>query len=272
MDANKTKSNTVSEEIVSQRKAARDRALAANESAKADLKTAEINLSYTKLYAPISGRVSRNYVDEGNLIGAGDHTLLTSIVKLDPIYVYFDVSETMMADYFIKHSATHYKDVKSKFYVAVSSQKDYPFTGILDYVDNKVDRSTGTFNVRGTIENSGLIIYPGMFVRIKIPVGTIKDAIIIEEKAIGTDLSGKYVYVVGEGDVVEKRSVELGQLDGTKRVVIACLTADDTYIYEGIQKARPGLPVSPMPRGMQMQAPNGDANQQGETTQQEVGK
>lgn len=266
LSANKANPDSVSAEIVSQRKTARDQAAAALEAALADQKTAEINLSYTKIYAPIDGRVSRNYVDEGNLVGSGEDTLLTTIVSMDELYVYFDVSEDVITEHFQKHAPSHYENVRSEFFVGAGSREDYPYSGTLDYVDNRVEKSTGSIKVRGIIENPGKILYPGMYVRIKVPVGKTDNAVLIKERAICTDLSGKYVYLVsGEGNIVSKANVQCGQLEGDMRVILSGVSSEDTYIVEGVQKARPGAPVSPMPAGAQAAAaPAAPAEKAGE--------
>ncbi|MGE4286597.1 MAG: efflux RND transporter periplasmic adaptor subunit [Phycisphaerae bacterium] len=258
LSANQASPDSVSEEVVSQRKTARDMAAATLEGALADYKNAEINLGYTKIYAPISGRVSRNLVDEGNLVGSGTNTLLTTIVSMDELYVYFDVSEDVIADHFRTQSQTGYKDVSMDLYVGAGSSDDFPLSGKLDYIDNRVDKSTGTISARGIINNPDKMLYPGMYVRIKAPIGEKENAILIKERAICTDLSGKYVYLVsGEDNIVSKANVECGQLEGDMRVILSGITAEDTYIVEGVQKARPGVPVSPIPDGAQMNAPEG---------------
>jgi len=146
--------------------------------------------------------------------------------------------------------------VRSEFYVGAGSSADYPYSGMLDYIDNHVDKSTGTISARGIIENPGKVLYPGMYVRIKAPIGEIENAILIKERAICTDLSGKYVYLVsGEDNIVSKANVVCGQLEGDMRVILSGITAEDTYIVEGVLKARPGAPVSPIPAGAQMNAP-----------------
>ena len=130
-------------------------------------------------------------------------------------------------------------------FAAVGDSSDYAYQGWIDYVDNTVDSDTGTIQVRGQFPNSQLRLYPGLFVRIRIPTAVLPNAVLIPERAIGTDLGGKFVYVVGGDNVVEQRYVELGQLEGTERVIAAGLEATDRIIVEGLQRARPGMPVTP---------------------------
>ena len=224
-------------------------AFAAIGAAKADITQAEINLGYTTITSPIDGRISRKYVDPGNLVGAGENTLLATIVSMDPMYVYFDVSEKSvlkLLEWWREHQQNGgTKDVDPKAYVQLANEKDFPHEGRLEYVENRVDPTTGTALIRGVFPNKEGYLYPGLFVRVKVPGDEIKNAVLVHERAIGTDLGGKFVLVVNSENVVEQRPVELGTLVDSMRVIRSGLKPNEKYIVDGLQRARPGRPVTP---------------------------
>ena len=242
--------NAVSEQEVDGARADVQGAEANLAAARAGLVNAEINLSYTQVRSPITGMVSRNLVDVGNLVGAGDNTLLTTVVAMQPLYAYFDVSEAMLLTILAEFDSTIVDDpgtrAPSPVFLGVDTEEGWPHEGIMDYVDNTVDTSTGTIQVRGTFANERNRLFPGLFAGLRVPVGTEQNAVLAEENAIGTDLGGKFVLVVGSDDVVELRHVVLGALqsDGM-RVVREGLAANERYIVNGLQRARPGPPVTP---------------------------
>jgi len=218
--------------------------------ANAGLVNAELNLSYTEVRSPISGLVSRNLVDLGNLVGSGQNTLLTTINRVDPIYAYFDVSEAIMLQSLasIDPDSTlgSGHSVDNPVFLGLDDEEGWPHEGIVDYYDNTVDASTGTIRVRGRFDNPTKKLFPGLFARLRVPVEDISNAVLVEENAIGTDLGGKFVFVVGSDDIVELRHIELGPLqDDGMRVVLANLEPTERYIINGLQRARPGLPVTP---------------------------
>jgi RND family efflux transporter MFP subunit len=220
-------------------------AKAAISGAKAQVEEAQIQLDYTSIHAPIEGRIDRNLVDVGNLVGGMQKTLLANIVRLDPIHAYFDLDERTYLAILDQRGGTRKKDAdhRSPVFLGRQNDQDYPFAGIIDFIDNEIDPSTGTILVRGIFPNPDLKLDPGLFVRLRVPKKIRPDAVLVEEQAIGTDMSGKYVLVIGKDDLVELRRVELGPSEDNLRVVQAGLTAADTYIVEGTQRARPGLPV-----------------------------
>jgi len=242
------KTGAVSEQEVDLKRADRDIAVASFAKAKALLKQAELQLSYTTVTSPVTGRVSRRYVDKGNLVGSGEKTLLTRVVRFDPIYVYSNISETLLSQILKKAGKTDQerREVNAKFHVGLADEDGYPHEGVINFIDNRLDETTGTAQIRGTVPNKNRLLYPGMFVRLRIPALEDTAALLVYEKSIGTDLGGKFVLVVGgEDNVVERRYVKLGQLYENMRVVEDGLDANDRYIYKGIQRARPGLPVTP---------------------------
>ncbi len=242
------KSDAVSKQQVSTYKAQRDMAEAAVLSAKAALAQAELNLSYTRIESPIDGKISRNYVDEGNLVGAGENTLLTTVVKLDPVYVYFYAGESEYLDY-TKNVRQELAAEPNKLplYLSLANKEDYDHTGRLDYMDNKVDPETGTIQIRGLVPNPNNKLYPGMFVRLRVPTKTIHDAVLVQARAIGTDLGGKYLLVVDENNYIRHRPVELGPQEGQLRVIASGLSAGETYVVSGLQFVTPGTQVKAVP-------------------------
>ena len=207
-------------------------------------------MSYTEVRSPIRGVVSRRLVDIGNLVGSGENTLLTTVAQMDPIYVYFDVSERLILEMFNEQGRTLERrstlpEEQVPAFLGLANENGWPHEGRLDYVDNTVDANTGTIQVRGVFPNSKNVLFPGLFARIRVPTLLQEDALLVSERAIGTDLGGKYLLIVGEGDMVELRHVELGRLEDGMRVIVSGLEAGERYIINGLQRARPGLPVSP---------------------------
>jgi RND family efflux transporter MFP subunit len=236
----------VSEQEVDLRRAERDIAAAAVSQARAALVDAELLLGYTKVTSPIDGRTSRQYVDVGNLVGSGEKTLLTRVVKLDPMHVYFDMSESLLLTFLKKAEETgrRRRQTDVKFHVALADEDDYVHGGMLDYIDNQVDPDTGTVEVRGVLSNDRRLFYPGMFVRIRVKELKETHSLLIRESAIGTDLGGKFLLILGENNIIERRYVKLGQLFGQMRAVEEGIERHEQYVANGIQRARPGLPVT----------------------------
>lgn len=257
--------NAISRQDLTTKKSLRDQAQANLLAAQADLKTAQLNLSYTRMVSPIAGRVSRRFVDVGNLVGAGEQTTLASIVKLQPIYVYFNISEDILQRYFLLERPENRSSAKHPFSVTLADNAEFNSQGFLDYIDNQVDSMTGTIAVRGQLPNAEKTLLPGMFVRVSVPVGTSKDAVLIEQRALQSDLRGKYVLTVDEKNIVQAQPVTLGQVVGKLVVVESGLDADQTYIVSGFHFARPGAPVSPVPEGQMPPSGPGapDASAQG---------
>ena len=241
------KTNAVSEQEVTRARAERDQASAALLEAQAVLTNAEIQLDYTTVDSPIDGLISRNLVDLGNLVGAGEATLLATVRRINPIYAYFDVDER-----FIARSLADRGGIEK-----TSEGHDMPLTlvlketgleieGVIDAVDNTVDPATGTIQVRGIFPNPDALVLPGFFVHVRIPGETIANALLVEETALGTDLGGRYLMLVGDDNIVEKRYVEPGPLEeDMMRVILEGLEPGERYVAEGLQRARPGMPVTP---------------------------
>ncbi len=233
-------------------KAEYEKAKAAVAAAKAKVEEAKLNLSYTKITSPITGKASRHLVDVGNLVGATGATVLTTIVSLNPIYAYFNVNERDVARY-LRSKADEAKGGKMvprkvmPVDLGLATEEGYPHKGNLDYVDNRIDPNTGTLQARAVFPNDNLTLLPGFFSRIRIPDRVEKNALLVPERAIGMDQVGRYVFVVGEGDKVERRDIKIGSLVGTLRVVEKGLKKEDRVIVEGILRVRPGIKVQPVP-------------------------
>ncbi|HUT29644.1 MAG TPA: efflux RND transporter periplasmic adaptor subunit [Sedimentisphaerales bacterium] len=243
------KTNAISQQDLSTKKADLDKAKAQVMAATAQLNDANLNLSYTRIQSPISGRVSRRLVDPGNLVGAGGQTLLATVVRMQPMYVYFNVSENILQQYFIRHGITEDKVEKARFQIGFAGGEDYPYEGFLDYIDTKVDAGTGTIVIRGQVPNTEKTLFPGMFVKVRVPAGIKRDAILIEERAVNSDIGGKYVLTVDPNDVVHHQYVKLGRKVGVMRVIDSGISSDQRYIVSGFLFARPGAKVTPVPEG-----------------------
>ena len=212
---------------------------------------AKLNLDFTEVKAPISGRISRRMVDPGNLVRADD-TMLTTIVSLDPMYAYFDIDERTLLKL---RRLTAEGKIKARddgnvipVWVGLSDEEEFPHAGEINFTDNRVDPSTGTLRVRGVLPNPKPRLFsPGMFVRIRLPVGEPHQAILIPEKAVGTDQGNKFLYIVDGEDKVVYRPVKTGSLNEGMRVVTDGLKAGERVIVIGGQRVRQGAPVDAQP-------------------------
>lgn len=251
------KDRAVSEVDVIQARAEKAQAEASVKAADAALESAKINFDYTVIHAPTEGRVSRNLVDRGNLVGAGEATLLTTVVDDDPLYAYFNIAESDLLEY-LTHKAENQKkglqnEIKDppKVYMGSGNTGEFPFVGRIDYIDNTVDPGTGTIQLRGVFPNPDGALLPGMFVRVRIPVGVLEKALLVPEVAVASDQGGRYLLVVDANDVVQYRKIELGPPEGDQRVILKGIEANDRVIVNGLQKARPGSKVTPQVAGAQ---------------------
>lgn len=224
--------------------------------AQANLDLAKLNLSYTEVKALIGGRISRRMVDIGNLVKT-DQTMLTTIVALDPIYVYFDIDERTLLRLrrLIEEGKMRSREQgELPVLLALSDETDFPHKGVIDFSENALDAGTGTLRVRATVANpkpkpprTTRFLSPGMFVRVRLPVGEPHRAILVDEAAIGTDQGRKYVYVVNSNDEVVSRSIKVGSLHHGKRLISEGLSVKDRVIVNGLQRVRPGAKVDPKP-------------------------
>ena len=242
--------SAVSEQVVDQRRQALQAARAAETQAEGALKVAQLNVEFTHVVAPITGRVSRHLVTPGNLVqgSEGGATLLTSIVSLDPIYIYFDVDEAT----YLKNNKLWFegkrpssRDTANPVQVTLTGETKPSHRGTMDFLDNRLDVSTGTLRSRAIIPNHDLSILPGQFGRVRLIGSSPYEALLLPDTAIATDQSRKIVFVVKDDDTVEARAVELGPLDEGLRVVRTGLKPEDRVIIDGIQRARVGAKVAP---------------------------
>jgi len=229
-------------------KAQLDMAIAETAQAQANVEVAQINLGYTDIKAPFDGVVSNHLQDVGALVGYSGPTKLAQIVQIDPIYVYFSVNERQVLRIkteLAKRGRT-LRDVHDvPVEIGLASEDGYPHKGTLDYIAPTLDQNTGTLTVRGIFDNKDYAILAGLFARVRIPLQTKSDAIMVDDTAIATSQAGSYVLVIGKDNVVEQKSVEPGQLEGQLRVIESGLTADDQVIIGGNQRAVPGNKVEP---------------------------
>ena len=245
------KDNAVSELALDEARAQRDQAEASVLVSQADLDKAELNLGYTRVRSPIQGQVGRNLVDVGNLVGAKEPTLLTTVNKIDPIYVYFNAPERLVLRFperIIERAGQDEDDSnRIRVQVKLASEDEFRHEGYIDYIDNKVDVSTGTIELRAVFENDDLVLFPGLFVRIRLFVGQAFSSILVDERALANDIGGKHLLIVGDDNVVEQRYVKLGELQDDAMIVVEDgLEGNERYIVNGLLRARPGKPVTPM--------------------------
>jgi len=239
--------SAVSEDVVDQRRQALQAARAAELQAEGALKAAQLNIEFTHVVAPMAGRVSRHLVSVGNLVQA-DTTLLTSIVSLDPIYIYFDMDEAT----YLKNNRLFFagkrpssRETPNPVQVTLTGETKPSHDGKMDFLDNRLDVSTATLRSRALIPNKDLSILPGQFGRVRVIGSLPYEALLLPDTAIATDQSRKIVFVVKDDNTVEAKPVILGPLDGGLRVIREGLMPDDRVIVDGLQRARVGAKVSP---------------------------
>jgi RND family efflux transporter MFP subunit len=237
----------ISEEEFQQRVAARKSALASVSQAEAAMRIAKLDLEFTKITAPISGRISRTAVTEGNLVGFNEPTLLTTIVRLDPIYVTFDVPEANAIEYErqSRQKLPSPTDRTMPIDLGVARETGYPHHGVIDFRENRVDTGSGTIRLRGVLDNKERALVPGMFARVRVPLGGPKKQPAIPEAALMADQAGRYVYVVATDNTVRRQQVTIGGRSGNLVGIETGMSPDDWVIINGLQKARPGGTVNP---------------------------
>ncbi len=244
------KTQAISENIVDQRNQALAGAQAAQLQADGALKQAKLNVEYTKVVAPITGRVSRHLVSVGNLVQGSESgaTLLTSIVSLDPIHVYFDVDERIYqrnSRLWFEGKRPSSRDTPNPVQITLTGETKPSHDGKMDFLDNRFDVGTGTLRERAIVDNHDLSILPGQFARVRVIASAPYEGLLIPDAAVASDQSRKIVFVVNADNVVEARPVTLGPLDDGLRVIKEGLKADDRVIVDGLQRARIGAKVAP---------------------------
>jgi RND family efflux transporter MFP subunit len=222
-------------------------------SAQAAVDSAALNLEFTHVISPIDGRVSRQLVNIGNLVQA-DSTELTTIVSVDPIYAYFHVDELAELGYqrLVKEGKLPSSQKGgAPVYLQLQDETGFPHEGTINFADNAYDSSTGTLLVRGTFRNSDGFLAPGNFIRVRIPASPQYHALLVAERAIGSDQDEKFIYVVDSANIARLRHITLGPLANGLRVAKSGLSPDDSVIVNGIIKVRPNSPVRPEQGRMQ---------------------
>lgn len=246
---NLVRTNAVSQSVYDASLATRDNARANLEQAEINTKLARINYGYTSVAAPYDGIVTARQVSIGDYVGGtSTPTVLASIVQLDPIYVNFTVDEqdVLRIRAEVRKRGLTPEDLKKiPVEVGLQTEEGYPHKGMLDYASPTVDASTGTLAARAILNNPDRVLLPGLFVRVRVPTGTLDDALQAPETALGTDQGGRYLLVVGKDNVVEQRKVTLGPRNGTLRVIEKGLGPDDRVIVAGLLRAIPGQKVEP---------------------------
>ena len=249
----------ISTETWEQRRAAADQASAQVQAAQAALDAAALNLEFTKVRAPIDGRAGRALVTAGNLVSAGDAaSVLTTLVSLDKVHVYFDADEATFLRYAQMErqgERPSERDQALPVKVGLSGEQGFPHDGKVDFLDNQVARSTGTIRVRAVLDNADREFTPGLFARVQLLGSGQFQAMLIDEKAVLTDQDRKYVYVVDKDGKAQRRDVVLGRSAEGLRIVQGGLAAGDKVIIDGVQKVfMPGMPVQAKPVAMQPKA------------------
>src|SRR5258707_65931 len=239
----------MSAEEYDRRAAVRSEAEARIASTEAALRGAELNLEFTRVTAPITGRVGRAEITEGNLVegGAAQIRPLTTLVSLDPIYVYFDVDEQTYLKYarVTQTHATTSHEVRGSALLGLADEDGFPHAGRISFVDNQVSTSTGTIRLRATFPNKNLALTPGLFARIRLQGGGTQSGCLAKDEAVVTDLNQKYVFVLGKNNTLTYRPVKLGPMAEGLRVVRDGLHEGDLIVVSGLQRVRPGAAVTP---------------------------
>jgi RND family efflux transporter MFP subunit len=248
-NASLAKSSFASQSALDQSRAQRDSNRANLAAMQASTQLAQINYDYTQVTAPFDGVVTAHLVSVGSLVGANGPTKLATILRLDPVYVNFDVSDQELQRY---RAAAAAKGIVIRDQVGtipadvgLQTESGYPHTGKIDYVAPLVDNATGTVAVRAELPNGGRALQPGSFVRVRVPLTENVASLLVPATAIGRDQAGSYVLTIGSGDVVQQKRVTLGPAVDTMRVIDSGLAAEDTVVVAGLQRAVPGEKVQP---------------------------
>ncbi|WP_444921099.1 efflux RND transporter periplasmic adaptor subunit [Microbulbifer sp. CnH-101-G] len=248
-------SKAISREEYDRRIASRDAERAALNAAEAAVENARLDLQYTEVTAPISGRVSRALVTRGNLANA-DTTLLTTLVSVDPMYVYFESDEQTFA---VSRNLLN-DGARPPVHIGLAGEKGYPHKGQLDFIDNRLNSHTGTIQFRAVVANPNGTFKPGQFARVEMPIEEMAQAVLIDSKAVLTDQDRRYVYVVTQDNLTERRPVEVGPRQGERTLIRSGLQTGDQIVVNGLQKIFfPGMPVAPEMVAQQSQGANAQA-------------
>jgi multidrug efflux system membrane fusion protein len=232
---------------------------AAVAAAEAKQQMAELDLTYTKITAPIDGLISNRRIDPGNLAKADD-TVLANIVSLDKVFAYFDVNErTVLRLRRLMNEGHIDSAVESKLgiHASLADEEDFQHPGEIDFFDNQLDAATGTLRMRAVMDNQSRLLSPGLFVRIRFPIGAPRASLMVNEEALGADQGERFLYVVGSDDAVQYRRVKVGALRDGKRVIHEGISENDRVIVSGLQRVKPADKVIASPYKPASVASNG---------------
>lgn len=242
----------IAEEVLDARRARKDQSASQVAAVKAALLKAELDVSHSQVRAPISGRVSNAKITAGNYVQAGQ-SQLTTIVSTDRMYAYFDADEQTYLKYAQLAAVGKRADSRSAaspVRMALSSDSDYRFAGTLDFLDNSINPETGTIRARAVFNNDDNSLIPGLFAKIKLVGSAPYNGILIDDKAVGTDLNNKFVLVVDDNQQLQYRAVTLGEKVDGLRIVTSGLKANETIVVNGLQRVRPTMQITPNPVNM----------------------
>ena len=237
--------HAIAQEEADQQATAAQSAQAALAAADAALAAARLNLDFTDVRAPIDGRVSNARVTPGNLVAPSD--VLTSLVSVNPVYVYFDANEQtwLKLDHLRAAARAQGRDAQMAVSMGLADEKGYPHTGQLDFVDNALHSDSGTMRLRAVFDNAHGLLTPGLYAHVRLQVGQPKPRILVDDRAVGTDLGNQFAYVVDKQHKVEYRKIATGGLFHGLRVVDSGLEPGDVIVVNGLQRVRPGVQVDP---------------------------
>jgi RND family efflux transporter MFP subunit len=242
------KAQAISREEYDTRTSAEAQGGATVRAAEAAVETARLNLEWTRVRSPISGRVSNALVTPGNLVNAGppEATLLTTVVSIDPMYLYFDSDEQTYLRYAKQTTGTKsWGEARLAVYLGLANEEGFPHEGRLDFVDNQVDPNTGTIRSRAVFSNRDRALTPGLFARVKLVRSQSANVLLVRDAAIGTDQDRKFVLVLGPGDTLVYRPIVPGRLTEGLRIVTSGLQSGDKVVVNGLMRVRPGMKVAP---------------------------
>ncbi|MFS7190741.1 efflux RND transporter periplasmic adaptor subunit [Serratia proteamaculans] len=235
-------SQAISTEVWEQRRSSAAQAQSNVLAAQAQFDLAQLNLDFTRVIAPIDGRASRAMITAGNLVTTGDSaSVLTTLVSLDKVYVYFDVDEAT----FLRYQNDGRRTAKLPVKVGLVGEDGYPHQGTVDFTDNQLNAGTGTIRMRALLENAERRFTPGLFARVQMPGSAVFNAMLINDKSVLTDQDRKFVYIVDKDGKAQRRDIEVGRVADGLRIVQKGLVAGDRVIVDGMQKVfMPGMPVN----------------------------
>jgi RND family efflux transporter MFP subunit len=244
------KQSAVSQEEFNTRESQLAQAQADVLAAEANLRSAKLDREFADVHAPISGIAGRFNVTAGNFISGGSAgaTLLTTIVPHDPIYCNFEVDERRVLQFtrlFFEGKAGGREGEQSEVEIAVSDRDEFEFKGTINFTENQLDRQTATLQIRALVKNENKFLTPGLFARVRVPIGEPMERLLVQDAALGFDQDKRFAWIMKADNTVEKRYVETGPLEGMLRIITGGLEKDELIAISGIQMLRPGMPFAP---------------------------